>query len=91
MNSSVDGTASFWLVDSLDGTKEFLKGINEFAVNIALIEGGVPVLGVVHAPALSLTYCGGRHIGTWRQANNRRPTLISTRRADPSQLAVVAQ
>lgn len=48
----------FWLVDPLDGTKEFLSRNGEFTVNIALVESGVPVLGVVHAPALAQTYVG---------------------------------
>jgi len=46
----------FWLVDPLDGTKEFLKRRAEFTVNVALIEDGEPVLGVVLAPALDLLY-----------------------------------
>ena len=50
--------ARFWLVDPLDGTKEFLSGNGEFTVNIALIEDGRPVLGVVVAPALGETYGG---------------------------------
>jgi 3'(2'), 5'-bisphosphate nucleotidase len=50
--------ARFWLVDPLDGTKEFLTGNGEFTVNIALIEDGRPVLGVVVAPALNETYGG---------------------------------
>ncbi len=50
--------ARFWLVDPLDGTKEFLGGNGEFTVNIALIEHRVPVLGVVVAPALGLHYAG---------------------------------
>ncbi len=50
--------ARFWLVDPLDGTKEFLSGNGEFTVNIALIEHGVPVLGVVVVPALGETYAG---------------------------------
>jgi 3'(2'), 5'-bisphosphate nucleotidase len=50
--------ACFWLVDPLDGTKEFLSGNGEFTVNIALIEEGHPVLGVVVAPALGETYEG---------------------------------
>jgi 3'(2'), 5'-bisphosphate nucleotidase len=50
--------ARFWLVDPLDGTKEFLNGRGEFTVNIALIEDGRPVLGVVVAPALGETYGG---------------------------------
>ncbi len=49
----------FWLVDPLDGTKEFLSGNGEFTVNIALIDHGVPVLGVVVVPALGETYAGG--------------------------------
>lgn len=48
----------FWLVDPLDGTKEFLSGNGEFTVNIALIADGRPVLGVVVAPALGETYSG---------------------------------
>ncbi len=48
----------FWLVDPLDGTREFLNGNGEFTVNIALIENGVPVLGVVVVPALGETYAG---------------------------------
>ena len=50
----------FWLVDPLDGTKEFLKadGQGAFTVNIAMIEGGVPVLGLVYAPALDRLFVG---------------------------------
>jgi len=48
----------FWLVDPLDGTKEFLKRNGEFTVNIALIKDKTPVLGVVYAPALDLLYYG---------------------------------
>ncbi len=48
----------FWLVDPLDGTKEFIKRQGEFTVNIALIEDGQPKLGVVHAPAKNATYWG---------------------------------
>ncbi|MDB5974035.1 MAG: 3(2),5-bisphosphate nucleotidase [Nevskia sp.] len=51
---------SFFLVDPLDGTKEFLSRNGDFTVNIALIEDGVPVLGVVYAPAIGEIYVGGR-------------------------------
>jgi len=53
----VDG-APFWLVDPLDGTKEFIKRQGDFTVNIALIENGRPIMGVVHAPAKGTTYWG---------------------------------
>ncbi len=48
----------FWLVDPLDGTREFLNRNGEFTVNIALVENSIPVLGVVHAPALDLSFAG---------------------------------
>ncbi len=54
-----DCGALFFLVDPLDGTKEFLSRNGEFTVNIGLIRNGVPVLGVVYAPALGLLYAGG--------------------------------
>jgi 3'(2'), 5'-bisphosphate nucleotidase len=88
--SSLTSCKSWWLVDPLDGTKEFLKGTNEFTVNVALIEGGQPVLGVVHAPALGVTYYGLRKSGAWRQTGSEHPISISARRANPSQLAMVA-
>ena len=89
-NGSIDTGRSFWLVDPLDGTKEFLKGTNEFTVNVALMEAKLPVLGVVHAPALSLTYYGVRNLGSWRQVDDQPPTPISTRSADSWELGVVA-
>ena len=49
---------SYWLVDPLDGTKEFIKKNGEFTVNIALIENGKPTLGVVYAPVLDIFYVG---------------------------------
>ena len=62
------GWRRFWLVDPLDGTKEFIKRRAEFTVNIALIEDGEPVLGVVLAPALDLLYWAVKGGGAWREA-----------------------
>lgn len=56
----------YWLVDPLDGTKEFIKRNDEFTVNIALIENGEPTMGAVHAPALSLSYLAARGHGAWK-------------------------
>lgn len=56
----------YWLVDPLDGTKEFIKKNGEFTVNIALIEHGSPVLGVVHAPAMAVSYWGSRDLGAFK-------------------------
>jgi 3'(2'), 5'-bisphosphate nucleotidase len=83
------GCKSCWVVDPLDGTKEFIKGTNEFTVNVALIEGGQPVLGIVHAPALWLAYYGRLKFEAWRQPGSDIATLISTRRANPERMAIV--
>jgi 3'(2'), 5'-bisphosphate nucleotidase len=84
------GCNSYWLIGPLDGTKEFVKGTNEFTVNVALIESGQPVLGIVHAPALRLTYYGVRKSGAWRQTEGDTPPAISARRADFNRPVVVA-
>jgi 3'(2'), 5'-bisphosphate nucleotidase len=57
----------YWLVDPLDGTREFLSRNGEFTVNIALIEDHSPVLGVVHVPVTDTTYRGVPGMGAWRQ------------------------
>jgi 3'(2'), 5'-bisphosphate nucleotidase len=55
----------YWLVDPLDGTREFVKKNGEFTVNIALVEDGEPVLGVVYAPALDELHYGARGLGAF--------------------------
>ena len=57
----------FWLVDPLDGTREFIANRDEFTVNIALIEDGRPTLGVVGVPALDELYIGVNEIGAWSE------------------------
>jgi len=79
----------FWLVDPLDGTKEFLKGNGEFTVNIALIDRRQPVLGVVAAPALRLAYAGAGP-GSAREWRGGSEQAIAVRRPPPSGLTVVA-
>ena len=66
-----EAAARFWLVDPLDGTKEFVARNGEFTVNIALVEIGVPVLGVVHLPALGETYRG--HSGSAERSVGNAP------------------
>jgi 3'(2'), 5'-bisphosphate nucleotidase len=61
------GWRRFWLVDPLDGTKEFIKRRAEFTVNVALIDAGEPVFGVVLAPALGLLYWAVKGEGAWRE------------------------
>ena len=66
----------FWLVDPLDGTKEFVSQNGEFTVNIALIEDGVPTLGVVFAPALDVLYSAGRGLGSWMLTGDAAPVRL---------------
>ena len=61
------GWDRFWLVDPLDGTKEFIKRRAEFTVNVALIQKGEPVFGIVLAPALDLLYWAAKGEGAWRE------------------------
>lgn len=62
----------FWLVDPLDGTKEFIRRNGEFTVNIALIEDGRPVLGIIYAPVDDLMYAGRAGKGAWKIGNASR-------------------
>ncbi|MCY4264196.1 MAG: 3'(2'),5'-bisphosphate nucleotidase CysQ [Gammaproteobacteria bacterium] len=74
----------FWLVDPLDGTKEFINRNGEFTVNIALIEAGEPVLGVVHAPVIDMTYYGGTAVRyAWKQSGAEVPKKIQVSDVDP--------
>lgn len=73
----------YWLVDPLDGTKEFIKRNDEFTVNIALIENGKPVLGVVTAPALGTAYLAAEGLGAVKvDQNGERYTLQVAGRPD---------
>lgn len=89
-NTTIDAGHLFWLVDPLDGTKEFIKHTSEFTVNVALLQSGWPVMGVIHAPALNLTYYAARNAGSWRQFDNEPSTRIFCRGADCSAMSVVA-
>ncbi|PVY70804.1 3'(2'),5'-bisphosphate nucleotidase [Tamilnaduibacter salinus] len=62
----------FWLVDPIDGTKDFTNRTGEFTVNIALIEGGEPVMGVVTVPAKHEVYYGTKREGAWKRERNGR-------------------
>jgi len=68
--------SEYWLVDPLDGTKEFVNRNGEFTVNIALVRDGQPVLGVVHVPVTGVTYLGVVGWGATRQITGGRPEPI---------------
>jgi 3'(2'), 5'-bisphosphate nucleotidase len=70
-----------WLVDPLDGTREFVKRNGEFTVNIALIRRNRPVLGIVLAPALDLAYGGAEGLGAWRRQHGETRVIAVHRPA----------
>jgi 3'(2'), 5'-bisphosphate nucleotidase len=79
----------YWLVDPLDGTREFIKRNGEFTVNIALVEAGVPVMSVVHVPVTGISYlaCTGR--GAFKQEPGAEPRAIHVRKLGEGPVMVV--
>ena len=81
----------YWLVDPLDGTKEFIARTDEFTVNIALMENGRPVLGIIYVPVARAFYYGGSVLhGSWRHKEGEQPMAIQTRPCAPEGLLNVA-
>lgn len=80
----------WWLVDPLDGTKEFIAGSEEFTVNVALIEQGLVVFGVVGIPATGQCYYGGAGLGAWREDKAGKAEPISVRLAPQEAFTLVA-
>jgi 3'(2'), 5'-bisphosphate nucleotidase len=79
----------YWLVDPLDGTKEFLKRNGEFTVNIALVDDHRAVLGVVYAPVLDRSYYGAVDLGAWREEAAHAPRAIAVTQTAHSPLRIV--
>lgn len=83
-------TGRFWLIDPLDGSKEFIARNGEFTVNIALVDAGRTVLGVVYAPALDVLYWGGEGLGAWRDVRGEVTKLQTSPMPPNGPQAVVA-
>ena len=79
---------TYWLVDPLDGTREFIKRNGEFSVNIALIHHGCPILGVVHAPVLDVTYWAYQGGGAWKQEADKSSQPIKVRTAPLTEVTI---
>ena len=90
--------AQYWLVDPLDGTKEFIKKNGEFTVNIALIDNNSPIFGVIHLPVTNETYWGSQVSGSFYSTekndaerinvadNHKNPIRLVTSRSHPSEM-----
>jgi 3'(2'), 5'-bisphosphate nucleotidase len=84
------GWQRWWLVDPLDGTKEFIAGSSEFTVNVALVEAGRVLFGVVGVPADGRCYYGGAGLGAWRQVGSEPARPIRVRREPAERFTLVA-
>ena len=85
----------FWVVDPLDGTKEFIKGNGEFTINIALVKRDAPIWGVVHSPVLDWTYIGGPKVGSLKSTGRLNYAQINEKGQSlpgklPKKLTIVA-
>ena len=79
----------YWLVDPLDGTKEFINRNGEFTVNIALIRNHQPVIGIVHVPVTDTSYFGALETGAWRRQGENEARRIGVRRPSASPSIIV--
>lgn len=78
----------YWLVDPLDGTREFIKRNGEFSVNIALIEKQKSILGVIHIPVSGVTYCAAFNNGAYKIHPDKRKTRISVKTTDDENITI---
>ncbi len=78
----------FWLVDPLDGTKEFIKRNGEFTVNIALLQNNQPVMGVIYTPVTGELYFGSQRAGAFKQTPGQKPERIQVSRKNKQLIAV---
>jgi 3'(2'), 5'-bisphosphate nucleotidase len=81
--------ARFWAVDPLDGTREFIAKNGEFAVNIGLVEDGIPILGIVHGPAVGVTYAACGPGTATRRRHGGQPEPIRARTPSPDGLVII--
>ena len=82
---------TYWCVDPLDGTKEFVKGLTEYTVNIALVDGGRPILGVVYVPVQDVLYYAAKSQGAWKVESDGVEQRIAPSRCERPATAVVSR
>lgn len=80
---------AYWCIDPLDGTRGFIAGDKSFTVNIALMVGGHPVLGIVYAPALDEIYYGSHNHGAFCQIGSLDPVAICATKIDWNKLRIL--
>ncbi len=87
-----DRWRTFWCVDPLDGTKEFVKGLDEYTVNIALVEDGAAILGAIYVPVQDVLYYAARGAGAFKcSGRNAKPQRIRASQCERPKRAVVSR
>lgn len=81
----------YFLIDPLDGTREFIKRNDEFTINIALIKKNEPILGIIHAPVLDVTYYAEKNKGAYKMIQNKSVKLLPQSRTDNKIYVVVSR
>ncbi len=80
----------YWLVDPVDGTKEFIRHTGEFSVNISLMQGDRPILGIIYAPVMDLIYYAIKNEGAFKQEGNALSKRLRVKSWNPQQTRVAA-
>lgn len=83
-------TEKFWLVDPLDGTREFIAKTDDFSINIALIENHVPILGVIYAPVFDVFYFAVKNKGAFKKQGDHSAQKVQTRKLNTEKPIVIA-
>jgi 3'(2'), 5'-bisphosphate nucleotidase len=78
----------YWLVDPLDGTREFVKRNGEFSVNIALIENHRSILGVIHIPVTGIAYSASLNNGAYKHKSDKESVKISSKKTDANSITI---
>ena len=81
---------TFWLVDPLDGTREFIAKTDDFSINVALIENNIAVLGIIYVPVFDTLYFAGKNKGAFKQQGEQSPETIHTRKINTDKPVVIA-
>lgn len=86
-----DPCARYWLIDPVDGTKDFIAGGPDYSVNVALVDGGVPVIGLVLAPRSDTLWAGAVGVGAYKQVGDGPRTPIATRAMGAAPVVVTSR
>jgi 3'(2'), 5'-bisphosphate nucleotidase len=83
-------SSRFWLVDPLDGTREFIAKTDDFSINVALVENNIPILGIIYAPVFDVSYYAIKNKGAFKKIANQTSEKIHVRKLNTELPIVIA-